>query len=117
MIKQMIAGLLLMIGMSAQAQDNQRISSAYNDAVKLIGEHKYSEAEKILTEVIREKPDYAEAISARGTSRLMQLKRDEACKDFEKAASLGWKAAERSLKTYCGKDVPAGRQDKNTIKK
>lgn len=90
----------------AGAQNMNKISSDYNEAVKLIGEHKYQDAELKLDEVIKAKPDYAEAISARGTSRLMQGKRSEACEDFAKAASLGWKAAERSLATYCGKDAP-----------
>jgi predicted Zn-dependent protease len=113
MIIRIITGFLLLAGTQVMAQNNSRISSNYNDAVKLIGEHKYAEAEKILSDILIEKPDYAEAISARGASRLMQLKRDEACEDFEKAAKLGWKAAEKSLKTYCGKDIPSERPNKN----
>jgi tetratricopeptide (TPR) repeat protein len=114
MIKQIaIAACILCSGL-IQAQDNEKISAAYNNAVKLIGEHKYLEAEKALSLIIEEKSDYAEAVSARGTARLMLGKRIEACEDFEKAASLGWKAAKRSLETYCGKDVPV---DNNQEKK
>ncbi|MEZ5174501.1 MAG: hypothetical protein R2850_13595 [Bacteroidia bacterium] len=51
----------------AGAQNMNKISSDYNEAVRLIGEHQYKEAELKLDEVINAKPDYAEAISARGT--------------------------------------------------
>lgn len=53
------------------------------------------------TAAIRFKPDYAEAWYNRGIVRYQTGQNEEACKDWQQAAKLGFKQAEAVLREYC----------------
>jgi hypothetical protein len=94
-------GLMLLAG-SVSAQNNaDKISTLYNEGVKLIGERKFEEARKKLDASILLKADYTEAIFARGTCSLMLKEREKACYDFSKASAMGWKPAKEYVEKYC----------------
>lgn len=94
-------GLMLLAG-SISAQNNaDKISTFYNEGVKLIGERKFEEARKKMDAAILLNADYSEAIFARGTCSLMLEQREKACYDFSKASSLGWKPAKEYIEKYC----------------
>lgn len=105
--KLVILGIMLTfcLGQKAQAQSREQISSAYNEAIKLIDQKNYEAAETKLSQVIKWKNEYAEAVFARGTCRLMLNKRSEACDDFERAKALHWKPAQEYIDKFCGKDA------------
>lgn len=99
--------LMLLLPFAVQAQTaSDRYSKLYNDGVKEIGKKDYEKALALFNEAVRLKPDYAEAIFARGQCALMLNKRDAACVDFTRSYELGWKAAKEYLDKYCGKDAP-----------
>jgi tetratricopeptide (TPR) repeat protein len=85
---------LLLIAGSVSAQNNaDKISTLYNEGVKLIGERKFEDARKKMDAAVQLKADYTEAIFARGTCSLMLEEREKACNDFSKASTMGWKPA------------------------
>ncbi len=94
-------GLMLLAG-SISAQNNaDKISTLYNEGVKLIGERKFEDARKKMDAAVQLKADYTEAIFARGTCSLMLEEREKACYDFSKAAAMGWKPAKEYIEKYC----------------
>ena len=94
-------GMMLIAG-SISAQNNaEKISTLYNEGVKLIGERKFEDARKKMDTAVQLKADYTEAIFARGTCSLMLEEREKACYDFSKASSMGWKPAKEYVEKYC----------------
>jgi hypothetical protein len=94
-------GLILLSG-SVSAQNNaDKISTLYNEGVKLIGDRKFDEARKKMDAAVQLKADYTEAIFARGTCSLMLEEREKACNDFSKASTMGWKPAKEYVEKYC----------------
>jgi hypothetical protein len=94
-------GLILLSG-SVSAQNNaDKISTLYNEGVKLIGDRKFDEARKKMDAAVQLKADYTEAIFARGTCSLMLEEREKACNDFLKASAMGWKPAKEYVEKYC----------------
>jgi Tfp pilus assembly protein PilF len=87
------------------AQNNDKISAQYNEAIKLISEKEYQQAKEKLDWVISERKDYAEAIFARGTCHLMLQERESACIDFESAKAYKWAPASEYIEKFCGKDA------------
>ena len=94
-------GMMLLAG-SISAQNNaDKISTLYNEGVKLIGERKFEDARKKMDAAVQLKADYTEAIFARGTCSLMLEEREKACYDFSKASAMGWKPAKEYVEKYC----------------
>ncbi|MEX1189572.1 MAG: hypothetical protein WED33_09960 [Bacteroidia bacterium] len=98
-----IAFLLLNLGLDAQS--NSSISTLYNDAIKLMDQKKYDEAKLIFDQVIKEKPDYAESVFARGLCYLMLNEREKSCEDFNTAKKYNWQAAGEYIDKFCGKEA------------
>jgi len=87
-------------------QAQQDFSTLYNEGVKKIGDQDYSGAVKLFTAAIAQRPDFAEAIFARGGAYLMMHKREEACADFRASYKLNWKPAEEYISIYCNPNSP-----------
>lgn len=100
-MKTFLTTILIGIALSCQAQHSNNIGAKYNEAIRLIGNKDYTLAKAILDEVLLLKPDYAEALFARGTCNLMLDKRIESCEDFEKANKLNWKPALEYIEKFC----------------
>jgi tetratricopeptide (TPR) repeat protein len=94
-----------MLSNVVEAQNNDKISAQYNEAIKLIAEKEYQQAKEKLDVVIAEKKDYAEALFARGTCHLMLQERERACIDFENAKKHNWAPASEYIEKFCGKDA------------
>lgn len=99
-IKIFLTTILIGVALCGQAQNNN-VGAKYNEAIRYIGDKDYSGAKSILDEVLKIKPDYAEALFARGTCYLMLDKRIESCEDFEKASKLNWKPAKEYIEKFC----------------
>lgn len=95
---------LIAIAITSSAQNMKNIGSKYNDAIKFIGNKDYSTAKLLLDEIIKQKPDYAEAVFARGTCYLMLEERLKSCDDFNKASALNWKPADEYINKFCNKE-------------
>lgn len=79
---------------------------AYNNRGILKGKHgNIQGAITDFSEAIKLKHDYAEAYYNRGVAYYQQQKPDEACKDWRKASSLGFKQANSVISQYCFKQV------------
>jgi len=79
---------------------------AYNNRGILKGKHgNINGAVLDFTKAIEQKPDYAEAYYNRGVALYQQQKPDEACRDWQKASSLGFKQANSVIAEYCTKNV------------
>jgi tetratricopeptide (TPR) repeat protein len=102
-----IVSFILLLGTftNLKAQNNDKISTQYNEAIKLISEKEYELAKEKLSDLIRQKSDFAEAVFARGTCHLMLQERESACTDFEKAKQLNWAPANEYIEKFCGKDA------------
>lgn len=102
-------GKLLMIcfalffALSAFGQNKQNTNpgALYNQAVELIGKQNYEEAIILLEKSIQIKPDYAEAIFAKGTCLLMLNKRQQACENFNAALRYNHQQASEYIQKYC----------------
>lgn len=107
-----IAGLIvcffLFSGISGVwAQDKATAYSTYfNDGVKKAGEQNFEAAIAFFNMALNLKPDYTEALFARGQCYLLSNERDKACSDFEKSRKLGLKQSEEYITKYCGKNSP-----------
>jgi tetratricopeptide (TPR) repeat protein len=96
-------GILVCSGISAQSS---QYSTLYNEGVEKIGKKQYREAIALFDNAILLKPDYKEAIMARGQSFLMIEERDKACADFALSTKLGWAPAKEYVEKYCGANAP-----------
>jgi hypothetical protein len=96
-------GILVCSGISAQSS---QYSTLYNEGVEKICKNQYREAIALLDTAILLKPDYKEAIMARGQSFLMIEERDKACADFALSTKLGWAPAKEYVEKYCGANAP-----------
>ena len=105
--RSILLSFLLLIGAltNLNAQNNDKISAQYNEAIKLISEKEYELAKEKLNDLIAQKSDYAEAVFARGTCHLMLEERESACNDFEKAKKLNWAPANEYIEKFCAKDA------------
>ncbi len=99
-------GILVCSGISAQSD---QYSTLYNEGVEKIGKKQYREAIVLFDNAILLKPDYKEAIMARGQSFLMLEERDKACADFALSTKLGWAPAKEYVQKYCAADAPGRR--------
>ena len=99
--KGILLGLLCFSGLLSAQSNSDKMSTFYNEGVKLIGERKFEDARKKMDAAIQLKADYTEAIFARGTCSLMLEEREKACYDFSKASSMGWKPAKEYIEKYC----------------
>jgi tetratricopeptide (TPR) repeat protein len=84
-----------------QNNKNANPGALYNQAVELIGKQSYEEAVILLEKSIQIKPDYAEAIFAKGTCLLMLNKRSQACDDFNLALRYNHQQASEYIQKYC----------------
>jgi len=92
----------LTINLSAQSRSDQP-SVLYNQATEEIGKQNYESAIQLLSQALVLKPDYAEALFARGTSFLMLNDRIKACQDFKAAQeNKHWQAAEY-IEKFCSR--------------
>ncbi len=94
------------IGTSTLLGQSDQYSTLYNKGVEKIGKKEYREAIVLFDNAIQLKPDYKEAIMARGQSFLMLEERDKACADFATSAKLGWAPAKEYVQKYCALDAP-----------
>jgi tetratricopeptide (TPR) repeat protein len=89
------------------AQDvAKEYSTLFNEGVKKSGEQKFDEAIGLFSDALKLKPDYSEALFARGQCYLLSNERNKACLDFEQCKKLGLKQSEDYIAKYCGKDSP-----------
>jgi Flp pilus assembly protein TadD len=98
-------GLVILVCSGISAQSSQ-YSTLYNEGVEKIGKKQYLEAIALFDNAILLKPDYKEAIMARGQSFLMIEERDKACADFALSTKLGWAPAKEYVEKYCGANAP-----------
>lgn len=98
-------GLIVCLLFPAVLMAQDSYSTLYNKGVEEIGNKRYAEAEVLFSKAIKLKPDFAEAVFAKGTCLLMMEERDKACIEFEKASALGWKPANEYIEKYCAKGV------------
>lgn len=104
----LIVSISILMGFSGlMAQDNSTLYSTYfNDGVEKAGEQKFPEAIELFNKALSIKPDYAEALFARGQCYLLSNERNKACADFEQSKKLGLKQSGDYITKYCGKDSP-----------
>ncbi len=104
----LVVSISILMGLSGlMAQDNATLYSTYfNDGVKKSGEQNFPEAIELFNKALSLKPDYAEALFARGQCYLLSNERDKACFDFEQSKKLGLKQSDGYIIKYCGKDSP-----------
>ena len=104
----LVVSISILMGLSGlMAQDTAALYSTYfNDGVKKSGEQNFPEAIELFNKALSLKPDYAEALFARGQCYLLFNERDKACYDFEQSKKLGLKQSDGYITNYCGKDSP-----------
>lgn len=104
-MKFILSFLFLFVSQATSAQSiADEYSTLYNKGIEAIGKKEYGEAKELFNQAIALKPDYAEAVFARGTCSLMLQEREEACTDFEQAGRLRWKPAFEYIGKYCQPD-------------
>ncbi len=96
----------VILSISAVSGQADQYSTLYNEGVEKIGKKQYREAIALFDNAILLKPDYKEAIMARGQSFLMIEERDKACADFALSTKLGWAPAKEYVEKYCGANAP-----------
>jgi Flp pilus assembly protein TadD len=96
----------VILSISAVSGQADQYSTLYNEGVEKIGKKQYREAIALFDNAILLKPDYKEAIMARGQSFLMIEERDKACADFALSTKLGWASAKEYVEKYCGANAP-----------
>lgn len=94
------------LSISAVSGQADQYSTLYNKGVEKIGNKEYRQAIQFFDQAIQLKPDYKEAIMARGQSFLMIEERDKACADFALSTKLGWAPAKEYVEKYCGANAP-----------
>jgi len=104
----LIVSIILFAGiLTVKGQDDAIVYSTYfNDGVKKAGEQNFEEAIDLFNKALHLKPDYTEALFARGQCYLLSNERDKACSDFEQSRKLGLQQSNEYITKYCGKDSP-----------
>ena len=102
----LIACLLVLNSIQAQQTKASEYSSLYNDGVTEMGNKEYSKALLLFNQALQLKPDYKEALFARGQCFLMLNEREKACVDFAISYKAGWEPALEYLEKYCAKNAP-----------
>jgi tetratricopeptide (TPR) repeat protein len=82
---------------------NPSYFKAYNNLgiLKATALRNYRDAMEDFNKAISIKPDYADAYLGRGTCRFNLNETAEACRDWQKARSLGNRQAENMIRMYC----------------
>ena len=101
-----IACLLTLNSIHAQQTRAAEYSTLYNEGVQEVGKKEYSKALLLFNQALQLKPDYNEALFARGQCFLMLNERDKACVDFATSYKAGWEPAKEYIEKYCAKNAP-----------